>query len=38
MAEDVERLRGMSDEVLQKVANSFDFGETLNTASMRQIA
>lgn len=37
MADDVERLRGMSDEVLQKVSNAFDFGETLNVASMRQI-
>ena len=37
MADDVERLRGMSDEVLQKVSDDFDFGETLNVASMRQI-
>ena len=37
MADDVERLRGMADDVLQKVSNAFDFGETLNTASMRQI-
>ena len=37
MADDVERLRGMSDEVLQKVSDAFDFGETLNTASMRVI-
>lgn len=37
MADDVERLRNMPDEVLQKVSNAFDYGETLIVDDMRQI-
>lgn len=35
--DDIAGLRGLSDDALQKVSNAFDYGETLNVASMRQI-
>ena len=35
--DEIAGLRGLSDDALQKVSNAFDYGETLNVASMRQI-
>ena len=35
--DEIAGLRGLSDDALQKVSNAFDYGETLNVASVSAI-